>query len=260
LSRRGDISDSALRVLCAAALAAAVGWMALLPDLPHALHAPGSPTLQSVAILGAALLLVPVAYALAKRSPRTRAPAAWASAHALAALAGGVLVSVHAAGRLLEPPALLLLNLLALMALGLWARIGGARRMANTFATKHSAFTAADPELRGRLAGVIADKRRALAALDAGATEGTFSVTLGHWLAHPGAARRYAALARKEAQLMGQRASVGRVQAWWRVLHLLLALVFVLGLAVHVILVTFFAGWVADGGEVYWWHVSDWGR
>jgi len=168
-------------------------------------------------------------------------------------------VSVHAAGRLLEPPALLLLNLLALMGLGLWARVAGARRMADTFATKQRAFAPADPALRARLAAIIAEKRRALPALQTGATEGTFSLGLVNWLARPGAARRYAALAREEARLLGQRAAVGGAQAWWRPLHLLLALVFVSGLAVHVVLVTFFAGWVAEGGEVYWWHLTRWG-
>jgi hypothetical protein len=260
LSRRGDIPDPALLALCAATLGAALGWLALLPDLPEALHSPGSPALQSLAILGAALLMVPLAYALAKRSRRTRTPAAWLSAHTLAALAGTLLVSVHAAGRLLEAPALLLLNLIALMGLGLWARVGGARRMADTFASKQHAFAPGDPALRARLAGVLGEKRRLLPVLDADAAEGTFSVTLRHWLEHPGAARRYDALAREEARLMGQRASVSRAQAWWRTLHVLLALTFILGLAVHVALVTFFAGWVADGGDAYWWHVSAWGR
>ena len=58
---------------------------------------------------------------------------------------------------------------------------------------------------------------------------------------------------------MGQRDSVVMAQAWWRPLHLLLSWLFVGGLLLHVVLVTFFAGWVADGGEVYWWHVTRWG-
>ena len=260
MSRRGDIPDRVLLAMSAAALAAALGWMLLIPDLPASLRAPGTPVLQSLAIVGAVLLLAPFAYALAKRSPRTRLPAAWLSFHAVAALAGTVLVSVHAAGRLLEPPALLLANLLALLGLGLWARTGGARRMADTFATKHRAFAQADPALAARLAEIVAEKRRLLPALDAAGAEGTFSVTPAHWLASPGAARRYAALAREEARLTGQRASVGRAQGWWRPLHLLLAASFVTGLVVHVVLVTFFAGWVADGGDPYWWHVADWGR
>jgi hypothetical protein len=27
---------------------------------------------------------------------------------------------------------------------------------------------------------------------------------------------------------------------------------------IHIIVVTFFAGYVADGGEIYWWHVTAW--
>lgn len=259
MSRRGDIADGTLLQLSGAALAAAMGWLLVLGDLPPALRAPGSPALHALAIAGAVLLLVPLAYALAKRSPRTRAHARWMSAHALAALAGLVLVSVHTAGRLLEPPALLLANLLALMALGVWARVRGARRMADTFATGHAAFRAADPALRERLAALIAAKRRLLPVLDAAASEATFSPSLRHWIARPRAARRYAALEREEARLIGQRATVARAQAWWRPLHLLLALTFVAGLTVHVVLVTFFAGWVAGGGEPYWWHLAAWG-
>ena len=51
---------------------------------------------------------------------------------------------------------------------------------------------------------------------------------------------------------------VGGAQAYWRALHLALAGLFVIGLFIHVIPVTFFAGYVADGGEIYWWHLTKW--
>ena len=57
---------------------------------------------------------------------------------------------------------------------------------------------------------------------------------------------------------MGTRASVGFAQAWWRPLHLAIAALFVAGLLVHVVTVTFFAGYVADGGRITWWHLMDW--
>ena len=28
------------------------------------------------------------------------------------------------------------------------------------------------------------------------------------------------------------------------------------GMITHIVVVTFFAGYVADGGEIYWWHVT----
>jgi hypothetical protein len=63
---------------------------------------------------------------------------------------------------------------------------------------------------------------------------------------------------REENGLVGTRASVGMEQAWWRPLHLALAYLFVLGLVIHVITVTFFAGYVADGAAITWWHLKAW--
>ena len=57
---------------------------------------------------------------------------------------------------------------------------------------------------------------------------------------------------------MGSRRTVGALQAWWRPLHLLLAAAFVAGVIIHIVMVTFFAGYVADGGPVTWWHVTAW--
>lgn len=258
MSRRGDIANGVLLALSGAGGLAILGWLALLADLPAAWHAPGTPLLQGLAIAGALLLLVPLAFAIAKRGGHARTPALWFSLHAIAALIGTVLVTLHTAARFDQPPALLLLALLALMALGLWARVRGARRMADTFATKRAGFDAPSATTRERLGAIIADKQRVLADLDLEADEATFSVTLAHWLAKPKLARRYAALAREEAKVMGQRASVGRAQAWWRPLHMALSTLFLAGLALHVIVVTFFAGWVADGAEVYWWHITQW--
>ena len=57
---------------------------------------------------------------------------------------------------------------------------------------------------------------------------------------------------------MGMRASVGLEQAFWRPLHLAIAYLFVLGIFIHVITVTFFAGYVAGGGPIGWWHLTAW--
>jgi hypothetical protein len=47
-------------------------------------------------------------------------------------------------------------------------------------------------------------------------------------------------------------------QRHWRLVHRLLAWGFLAGLIMHILLVLFFAGYVADGGEIYWWHITDW--
>ena len=130
--------------------------------------------------------------------------------------------------------------------------------MAATFASKQRGFTPVGAETRERLRDVIREKRALLPTIDPEAREGTFSLTLAHWVRHPRRARAYARLVREENQLVGTRQSVGLEQAWWRPLHMALAYVFVFGLIIHVVTVTFFAGYVADGGAIHWWHITDW--
>ena len=69
---------------------------------------------------------------------------------------------------------------------------------------------------------------------------------------------RYNQAVKREHELIGTRQSVHWRLAYWRRFHQLLAWAFVLGLALHVVLVLFFAGYVADGREVYWWHFTAW--
>ena len=64
---------------------------------------------------------------------------------------------------------------------------------------------------------------------------------------------------REESRLLGTRRAVGAAQAWWRPLHMALAWIFVLGVVIHVLTVTLFAGYVAGGGPITWWHLADWG-
>jgi quinol-cytochrome oxidoreductase complex cytochrome b subunit len=68
----------------------------------------------------------------------------------------------------------------------------------------------------------------------------------------------YARLASREAQLVQNRQSLPRFGSWWRPLHLLLAWLFLAGVIIHIIVVTFFAGYAADGSNIYWWHVTAW--
>jgi len=68
----------------------------------------------------------------------------------------------------------------------------------------------------------------------------------------------YARLAHRESMLVETRQSLPRSGAYWRPLHLLLAWLFLAGMIIHIIVVTFFAGYTADGGEIYWWHITAW--
>lgn len=257
--KRPDLPDRTLIWLLAGATAALFVHFALLrPLLPVAWRTPGSAELYLVGVAGALLLLVSVVFVMVKRSGHGSAAPAWFIAHVVCSTLGTVLVVIHSAGYLRRPPALLFLVLLTLILLGLRARVRLSRRMAGTFATKQRAFAPAGAVDRSRLARVIEEKRALLASLDPQAREATFSPTLAHWVKSPRAAWRYARLAREESRLIGARASVGAEQAWWRPLHLALAAVFVFGLVVHVITVTFFAGYVADGGPITWWHLKDW--
>ena len=257
-SPSADIDDSRLLRLVAAAIGAIVAWFALRPWLAPAWREPGSPALYLTGVAGALLLLVPAAFALAKRAGASRDPRAWFNAHVVCSLAGAVLIAAHSGGFLRRPPALLLLAIMALAALGVWARLRGSRRMAATFASKTHAFAAPDARTRARLQELIAAKRALLKNLDEKASEGTFSVTLSQLLRKPRLALAYQRLAREESRLLGTRGAVGAAQAWWRPLHLALAWIFVLGVLIHVVTVTFFAGYVAGGGPITWWHLTQW--
>jgi hypothetical protein len=239
--RRPALGNRLLAILVAGAVVVLIAYFLFLqPALPTAWRTPGSPELYLTGVAGAALLLVSMGFVLAKRTGRGGSAPAWFVAHVVAATAGAVLVAIHSAGFLRRPPALLFLALIALVVLGVWARTRGASRMAATFASKRTSFAPADPAKRQQFGQIIAAKRTLLARLDPAANEGTFSPTPWHWIRSPGLTRKYAKLVREENRLMGTRASVGLEQAWWRPLHLALAYLFVLGLVVHVITVTFF--------------------
>lgn len=255
---RPDVSDRALISLTALMAALLALYFLALPALPESLHTPGSPAVYLIGVVGTLLLLVAAAFVLAKRLGRGGSPVVWFAAHVGCGTVGFALVAIHTTGRLDQAPALLLLNLLALLVLGVWARLWASRRMADTFGTKLRAFTVPDSTTRTELARLIEQKTALLARLDPTANEATFSVTLSHILRRPGTAFAYLRLVRAEETLMGTRRSVGMAQAWWRPLHLLLAATFLIGLLVHIVMVTFFAGYVADGGPVTWWHITAW--
>ncbi|MEE9256086.1 MAG: hypothetical protein V3V56_02845 [bacterium] len=255
---RPDIDDRLLAYLIFAAAVVLTTYFAFLPDLSPEWKLPGSPRLYAMGTAGSALLLVSLAFVLAKRTGRGGSPTAWFAAHVVAATAGAVLVSVHSAGRLRYAPGLLLLTLAGLVALGVWARIRLSRRISATFASKHESFAPLGGEGRERLRAVVRKKEALLENLDPAAREGTFSLTLIHWLRRPAASWAYARLVREESLLLGTREAVSISQAYWRWVHIALAYLFVLGLIGHVVVVTFFAGYVSGGREIYWRHITAW--
>jgi hypothetical protein len=253
-----DFPDSRLLQLMSAVVIAIAAWFVVRHWMPHAWREPGSPQLYLTGVAGALLLLVPAAFAFAKRGGKSRNPRGWFNAHIVCSSLGALLIAIHSGGFLRRPPALLLLAILALAALGVWARVRGSRRMAATFASKAPAFSVPDAATRAHLQEIISEKRRLLAEFDPTAREGVFSVTLPHLVTQPRLAIAYQKLAREETRLLGMRNAVGHAQAWWRPLHMALAWIFVAGVLIHVVTVTFFAGYVAGGGEITWWHLAAW--
>lgn len=255
-----ELTDGRLRATLAWTGFAIAAWFALRQALPLSWRVPGSPPLYACGVAGLALLLVPAVFSVAKRSGRAANPIAWFNFHVGCSLAGMVLIAIHSGGYLRRPPALLLLALVALAGIGAWARLQGARTIASTFASKAPAFGTPDPLTRERMRQLIAEKRALLARIDATAREGTFSVNLPHFLRTPRLAFAYRRLAAEESRLLGTRQAVGFAQAWWRPLHMALAWIFLAGVLVHVVTVTFFAGYVASGGPITWWHLFAWGN
>ena len=165
---------------------------------------------------------------------------------------------VHWGFSIWQFPTLLLVLLAALVALGVWSRTRGAKQMAGTFGRKHAAFIAPNPAVKERFRRLIAEKRAVLAKLDRSAAEGTFSLQLRHWLTSPFRAMQYQRLCSAEQALVGADAVLSPTHRYWRLAHRLLAWGFVAGLIGHILVVTLFAGYVAEGGEIYWWHLADW--
>ena len=176
----------------------------------------------------------------------------------MTATLGGVLVTIHSAGFVRYAPALLLVALLLLVILGVWARVRISRRMAATFASRDESFSPLGSENKERIADIIREKESLLSRLEPGADEGTFSPRLRHWFSRPALTFAYARLIGRENRLLGTRAGVSAAQAYWRVVHIVLAFAFVLGILGHVVTVTFFAGYVSGYGEIYWWHLTKW--
>jgi hypothetical protein len=252
------LPDRSLILTLVVATIIIIGFFLIKPMLSATWQMPGSALLQSGALIAVLLLLVPVGFSLNKRTGAGGASTRWFSMHVIATIAGTVLAVIHGSARFDAAPALLLLAIAGLIITGATARVYLSSNMAATFGTKRHAFKSPDADQRQQLQVLIERKRVLLHDLDPTANEAIFSVTLGHFLRSPCQTYAYQRLQRQESILIGARQSVGALQAWWRPLHIILGYGLIIGLIIHVITVTFFAGYVAEGRDIYWWHLTAW--
>jgi len=257
-AERPDLSNRKLRF---GLLLLSIGlglYLVAKPYLGADWHRPGSALLQSMAIIGALLLLAPFLFSLGKRGGMSAVPNRLFILHVGASLAGVAFVAPHALAHFDGPPLWLVAALVIVIATGVVGRVFAATLFAASFAMKPAAFASHDAEKKAALQDLINAKRDVLSRLDPLANEALFSVTLAHWFRHPVHAFHYARLASREAQLVQNRQSLSRLASYWRPLHMLVAWLFLAGLIIHIIVVTFFAGYVAEGREIYWWHITAW--
>jgi len=256
--RRPDLSNRILRLSVAILLLAIAAYILAKPILGPAWQKPGTPLLQSLAMAGSFLLLVPFGFSLGKRGGHSTVPNRLFILHVVASLVGIGLVVPHGLAYFDGPPLLMLAGLLLLVITGSIGRIYAAPLFATAFGRKPKPFSPHDAPTKAVLRQIITDKTALLKQLDPEAREALFSVTLSHLLRRPRLALRYMRLARREAELMGARRSLPWIAAYWRPVHILLAWLFLAGLITHIVVVMFFAGYVAEGRSIYWWHVTAW--
>jgi hypothetical protein len=255
--KRPDLSERNILILLfsVTVLAAlALTW----PGLP----APGSLLGQSCAAFGALLLLAPLAFVVMKRSGQSESPPAWFIAHVIATSLGSCLIFIHIAnGNWLSPPGIVLTLMVFLILQGSLLRVVLSRGFSLLFARSSAAtgFSAPAELDKTALQSIIDDKIHLLSQLDPAADEALFSPALKHWLQQPLNSGRYQLLAEREARMVGARSAVGIELRWSRRIHMLTALGFYLGLIAHVIVMLFFAGYAADGGDIDWWYITAWG-
>lgn len=255
---RPDLSNFLLVAIVGTTAVFIGSYFILLPFLPIDFQTPGSPTLYVFGVFGALLLLSPAWFSFVKRTGLSASPPLWFVVHVIASCMGAVLIAAHSSGHFSRPPALLLLLMVTLIVFGTWARVSISKNIASTFGSKHQNFGRHNKDNKDALRKLINHKSMVLSRLDPSADEATFSVTLRHWFKSPWLSRRYVQLAREETRLIGTRRAVHPRQAYWRFAHMVMAWLFIGGIFVHVVTVTFFAGYVADGGPINWWHVTAW--
>ena len=249
----------ALLALCVVYLSGGFNWLRI--DLR-----PGSPIGQSLAISAALVLLATFYYLPVRRSDNGRwskpAMQIW---HSLVGTLGVVLAILHSQAALREWSTLVLLAVIGLLATGLYGRVIAPQRVGSAFGRSAVPYSAAIPPgiVSTSASGVLVAKRQLLKTLDADARESEFILRWHHWTRHPRMALRYHRLAMVERRALARNplsasADIPSLERLWRYFHLVLAVLFVVGLLAHVVTTVFFAGYVADGREIYWWHLTQW--
>ena len=244
---------------------AAVFLLGGLSWLPWDLR-PGSPVGQSLGIAAALILLSTLCYVPLRRSDGGRwgKPAVQAL-HSFAGTLGAMLAIMHSQAALREWSTLVLLAVVGLLATGIYGRVVAPLRVGATFGRGAIPYATAARPRTGTTASdrLLAEKRRLLRTIASGAREGEFVLRWRHWTRSPRKAWRYHRLTISERRVLarnplGASAEISALERLWRRVHLGLAALFIVGLLAHVVTTVFFAGYVADGREVYWWHLARW--
>ena len=204
------------------------------------MNAADSPTLYWIGVAAALFLTAPALFSILKRSAARTDPRRWFAIHVAGSCIGAVLAIIHSGGNFGEPPALLLLLLLAIIGIGGWIRISQGSRFAGRMAARPYAFAGPDPSRRETLRALIEAKTGLLRSLDPGAPEAEFSPQLVHWLKSPAASLRYMMLVAREREIIGARADAGPVLYWSRWVHMGLGVIFLAGLIVHIVVAIWF--------------------
>jgi hypothetical protein len=252
----------ALGVVAAVAVALGLVYAVAAPFAIGYDARPGAPVGQSLGVAAACLLMAALLYLPAKRSGALDAPnRRLVVAHILLGSVGAGVAIAHSRLVVSHPPILVLLAFLGLLASGIYGRLIASRRMGPSFGRGGNPFRPAQAP-PARLAAFVRPKEALLVRLAPSAREGTFALAWSHWTAHPVAAARFYALSLRERRQMravaaaGYRSEMGALERGWRIVHLVLAWLAVVGLLAHVVTTLFFAQWAAGDREVYWWHVG----
>lgn len=256
--KRPDLSNQAILQLAAGALLLCGLFLGLRNLVLVDWSRPELPLRYLAGVAGAVLMIGPYLFSLGKRSGALRSPPRSFVIHALCGYSALVLLVIHSGGHFVQAPALLLLLALFLVLQGSWARVVMSRSLSSIFGSGHRALVHDLPVDRALLANLIADKIRLLETLDPTASEALFSPNLRHWLRAPLATFRYIRLDRHECRIVTAHRPLAPAQRYWRIAHIACAYALLAGLVVHVVLVLFFAGYVAGSEPVTWWHISDW--
>lgn len=259
------------RTLALASIALLMGAAVLIVGIPSWTPwdlRPGSVLGQLIGISAGILLLFTLRYLFVRRSDRPHADKPGAQKlHALLGTTGVALALVHSQAALREWSALVLLAAIGLLLTGLYGRLISPGRVGRSFGGNAVPYLASGagthPWSEQVTLQQLNEKRRILSILDGSASESRFVLRLHHWLRHPRLAFAYHRLSRREYRLRASQPNtalraIPLAERLWRQTHLILALLFVAGLFAHLITVLFFAGYVADGREIYWWHFTAW--